>query len=226
MGAQFLGTNDGTGGSLMSWLARALIEPDLAAYRRLELTDSYAWHRAAWQAFPKLDGQPRPFLSRLDSGPDGFTLLLLSKEHRPERPDWCPEECWAVKSIAPEFLGHRQYRFDLRANPTRKVLKFDANGERTKNGRRKPLTRIDEQSEWLRRKAMESGFNVLEAPEVGFCQDQVFRKRNGHGVHTGVRFRGVLEVTDQQQFEEAFYKGIGSAKGFGFGMLLLQPVRI
>ena len=209
----------------MSWLAKMVIEAELATQRRLQLADGYAWHQVSWQAFPGMDDLARPFLSRLDSGPNGFTLLLLSKECCPVRPEWCPEECWAVKSIAPEFLQHRYYRFDLRANPTRKEAKLDANGERTKNGRRKAITRLDEQTEWLQRKATESGFVVVEAPEVGFCQDQVFRKHSAHGVHTGVRFRGVLEVTDQSRFEEAFYKGIGSAKGFGFGMSLLQPLQ-
>lgn len=209
----------------MSWLAKMLIEPELATQRRLQLTDGYAWHQVAWQAFPGLDERPRTFLSRLDSAPDGFTLMLLSKTHRPERPEWCPEECWAAKPIMPTFLQRRYYRFDLRANPTRKVVKLDVNGQPTKNGRRKPLTRLDEQTDWLQRKAKESGFSIIEAPEVGFCQDQVFRKHSEHGVHTGVRFRGVLEVADPPQFEEAFYKGIGSAKGFGFGMLLLQPIQ-
>lgn len=209
----------------MSWLAKMLIEPELAAQRRLQLTDGYALHQVAWQAFSGLDDQPRAFLSRLDSAPDGYTLLLLSRTHCPQRPEWCPEECWTVKAITPAFLQRRYFRFDLRANPTRNVAKLDANGHPTKNGQRKPITRLDEQTAWLQRKASDSGFTIVEAPEIGFCQDQVFRKRNGHGVHTGVRFRGVLEVTDPPRFEAAFYKGIGSAKGFGFGMLLLQPIQ-
>lgn len=209
----------------MSWLAKMMIEPPLAAQQRLQLTDGYAWHQVAWQAFPDLDEQPRAFLSRLDSTPDGYTLMLLSREHKPEKPEWCPQECWAIKTISPSFFQHSYYRFDLRANPTRKVVKLDAEGKPTKNGRRQPLTRLNEQTDWLQRKASESGFSIIEAPEIGFCQDQVFRKRSEHGVHTGVRFRGVLEVTDPLQFQEAFYKGIGSAKGFGFGMLLLQPTQ-
>lgn len=210
----------------MSWLAKLLIEPELAAFQHLELADSYSWHQVAWQAFPGLDDQPRPFLSRLDSGLDGYTLLLLSKQYQPQRPVWCPEECWAVKSIATNFLLFRYYRFDLRANPTRRIVKIGPDGKPAKNGRRRPLTRLDEQSAWLQRKAEQSGFSILEAPDIGFCQDQVFRKRGGRGVHTGVRFRGLLEVTNQENFESAFYQGIGSAKGFGFGLLLLQPVRI
>lgn len=210
----------------MSWLAKLLIEPEWAAFKHLELSDSYRWHQLAWQAFPDLDGQPRPFLSRLDTGPEGYTMLLLSKEHLPQRPAWCPEEYWAVKTIAPGFLHFHHYRFDLRANPTRKLAKLGPDGERAKNGRRQPLTQIGEQTEWLQRKAEQSGFKIIEAPDIGFCQDQVFRKRTGRGVHTGVRFRGLLEVTHQENFETTFYRGLGSAKGFGFGLLLLQPVRL
>jgi CRISPR system Cascade subunit CasE len=208
----------------MSWLAKLLIEPEWAAFKHLEFTDGYSWHQLAWQAFPGLDGQPRPFLSRLDSGPDGYSLLLLSKDHEPQRPGWCSEDCWEIKMIAPHFLHHHHYRFDLRANPTRKIPKPTSDGERAKNGRRQPLTGLVEQTDWLQRKAEQSGFKIIEAPEIGFCQDQVFRKRSGCGVHTGVRFRGLLEVTHQEGFETAFYRGLGSAKGFGFGLLLLQPI--
>ena len=88
------------------------------------------------------------------------------------------------------------------------------------------MTQLGEQAEWLRRKAEQSGFKIIDAPDIGFCQDQVFRKRSGRGVHTGVRFRGLLEVVQQESFETAFYRGLGSAKSFGFGLLLLQPVKI
>ncbi len=208
----------------MSWLAKMHIDHEVAASMRIDLSDGYAWHQIAWQVFPGLDDQTRSFLWRLDSGTDGYKLLLLSKQHQPHRPNWCEEDCWAVKTISPEFLKLRHYRFDLRANPTKCVPKIGANGQPAKNGRRKPLTKLDEQNAWLQRKAADAGFKLIDAPDVGFCQDQVFRKHSGRGVHTAVRFKGILEVTDPSLFEAAFYQGIGSAKGFGFGMLLLQPI--
>ena len=51
-----------------------------------------------------------------------------------------------------------------------------------------------------------------------------FHRRGDEGLHVGVRFRGVLNVTDKERFADAFRHGIGSAKGFGFGMLILKPV--
>jgi CRISPR system Cascade subunit CasE len=53
-----------------------------------------------------------------------------------------------------------------------------------------------------------------------------FRKKGQAGYHGGVQFRGTLEVTDPVKFAETYQSGIGSAKGFGFGMLLLAPVKL
>lgn len=38
-----------------------------------------------------------------------------------------------------------------------------------------------------------------------------------------VRFEGVLKVTDADQFRQTIASGIGSAKGFGFGLLSVAP---
>ena len=208
----------------MSWLARAFISSSGAMDAGLAGADAYAWHRAAWQAFPGIDGERRPFLSRLDVTDDGFTLYLLCRDHEPRIPPWCPDAAWAVKPIAPTFIRARTYRFDLRANPTRRVVKLGEDGQPTKNGCRKPLDSLGDQIGWLERKASAAGFNVVDVPEVGVRQDQVFRKHGSRGVHTGVRFQGLLEVTEPDVFKTAFFQGIGSAKGFGFGMLLLQPI--
>jgi CRISPR system Cascade subunit CasE len=50
--------------------------------------------------------------------------------------------------------------------------------------------------------------------------------RCGKEDHSGgrflaVRFEGVLEVTDPDQLLQTVSEGIGSAKGFGFGLLSL-----
>lgn len=211
----------------MSWLAK--IRVDFATAATLRLSDNYAWHRAAWGAFPGRDGEPRQFLSRLDIHAGGFDLLLLSPEPL-ARPSWCPEDYYAAKKVASGFLEHRYYQFDLRANPSRKVTKLDREGKPTKNGRRLALLRAEDQLDWLLRKANGSGFRLLGSPPVHIdpAVPHLFRipKMNSSGLHLGVNFRGLLEVTHREQFREAFHRGIGSAKAFGFGMLLLKPVHL
>lgn len=209
----------------MSWLAQITVDRDSAAQRRL--FDSYAWHQAAWEAFPGRNGQNRSFLSRLDLRDGVFQLLLLSTT-QPTRPSWCGEEGWRLLPVPAGFLEHSRYRFDLVANPTRKIVKSDPDGRPTKNGKRVALLRAEDQLAWLQRKAADGGFRLLYIPPVDIDRATAsafsIRSRQEHGMHFGVRFRGLLEVENRDAFQEAFYKGVGSAKAFGYGMLVLQPI--
>ena len=54
----------------------------------------------------------------------------------------------------------------------------------------------------------------------------IFRQKEHSAYHGGVQFRGVLEVTDREHFIQTYQAGIGGAKGFGFGLLLLSPVNL
>lgn len=209
----------------MSWLARITVDRDSAA--GLRLFDSYAWHQAAWDAFPGRDQQDRSFLSRLDLRDGVFQLLLLSTTE-PTRPSWCGQEDWRLVTLPASLLDHSHYRFDLVANPTRKVVKLDRSGGQTKNGKRVALLHAEDQLAWLQRKAADGGFRLLHIPPVDVDRATAsafsIRSRQEHGMHFGVRFRGLLEVQNRVAFQEAFYKGVGSAKAFGYGMLVLQPI--
>ena len=205
----------------MIWLARAYLSVWEAAQR--ELRDRYAWHKAVWNCFP---GQPeagRDFLTRLDELDGRFRLYLLARRE-PRRPDWCPAGSWSVKPVAPSFLEHERYRFDLLANPTRKVASLTSEGERRKNGRREALADPESRLAWLRAKAGAHGFALEAEPNVGPSQNHVFYRQGKPGLHVGVRFSGTLRVVERERFNAAFLGGIGSAKAFGFGMLLLQPL--
>jgi CRISPR system Cascade subunit CasE len=39
-----------------------------------------------------------------------------------------------------------------------------------------------------------------------------------------VEFRGTLRVTDPAKFRRVFTGGLGSAKAFGFGLLVIAPL--
>ena len=206
----------------MTWLARLTLSRDDVV--RQGLFDSYDWHQAAWQCFPAMCGQQRDFLMRLDWLADSSRLYLLSGS-LPSKPAWCPSTAWALKEIPDGFLDHTRYRFDLLANPTKKLIIRDSSGVQTK-GRRVPLLHEYEQRQWLEKKGRQHGFCIFEDSRLAIdpAKTILFRRKNIKGSHVGVRFRGVLSVTDHNCFSEAFRKGIGSAKAFGFGMLLLQPL--
>jgi CRISPR system Cascade subunit CasE len=208
----------------MTYLTQVLV--DFATAARLRLRDSYDWHQAVWKAFPGRDGARRDFLTRLDSHRDGFRLLIVSTV-KPMRPDWCgPDpESWKTKPIPETYFTRSLYAFQLCANPTKKVTKLASDGSPTKNGRRLPLRTREELVAWLIRKGEQDGFSVNAATLRCFPRGREYFEKNGQrGLHSAVEFQGTLTVRDLAKFQEAFTRGIGPAKAFGFGLLVIAPL--
>ena len=195
------------------------------AVRLLRIRDSYDWHQRVWQAFGGRDGEARDFLIRIDRKEEAFRVLILSITV-PSRPDWCPSDCFATKLIPDEFFHHTDFAFTLLSNPTKKI-RSNAAGERTKNGRRVPLTTREDLLAWLQRKAGSAGFSFdpdhIQTVPRGREYFQMDKPRN-LGLHAAVEFRGHLHVTNLATFRSTVAKGIGSAKAFGFGLLVLAPL--
>jgi len=96
--------------------------------------------------------------------------------------------------------------------------------EGRKHGVRHGLLNEEQQIGWLHRKAKQAGFlvhSIVVTPEGSVS----FVKADGGKQYRlsllSVRFDGLLEVTHPQRLRETLAKGIGSAKGFGFGLLSL-----
>lgn len=239
----------------MSWLAR--LEVDAEAIRNQGISDDiYTWHKMLWQCYPDAPEAKRDFLTRIDELEGAYRLWVMAKR-KPTRPQWCPPDGFALKEINPSFLNHRYYAFDLRANPTKSLVRRGPNGEtlfkvgsdgeallradgkpKRKHGKRVPLVEPEELRAWLIHKSevrckenggdVAGGFKIVEGKplEILPMVENYFRKRGQSGYHGGVQFRGTLEVTDRQKFIETYESGIGSAKSFGFGLLLLAPVEM
>lgn len=178
------------------------------------------------------DETPPPFLTRLDDKPSGAQLLIVSPVE-PHRPDWLgAADTWESKPIPPTYFQARRYRFQLRANPTHKPVK-DSNGRYiadAKKRKRRAITGDAELADWLRRKGEAGGFRLCEGAALEIWRDvQRFEKRRDGvrhpGVHATVDFSGLIEITDPALFLRAtFSRGLGSAKAFGFGLLVLAPL--
>jgi CRISPR system Cascade subunit CasE len=205
------------------YLTQLLLDPRCRRVRA-DLADPYELHRTLLRAFPDAeDGGPGRVLYRVEPprGEPRFAVLVQSDV----TPDWsrlevpsgyllCPP---ATKPFAPSFALGQRLCFRLRANPTVK-----------RDGKRRPLLDEAQQRAWLDRKAAEAGFRVVRAeasPEGASCG----HKPAGADTLTltlhAVRFDGLLAVTDTGRLQQALQAGIGSAKGFGFGLLSLAPER-
>jgi CRISPR system Cascade subunit CasE len=73
--------------------------------------------------------------------------------------------------------------------------------------------------QWLTQRAEKNGFEVSSVIAQGYQQHR-FKKRQIK-IST-LDFEGLLEITEPELFKTALFKGIGSAKAFGCGMLLIK----
>jgi CRISPR system Cascade subunit CasE len=195
------------------------------AIRLLHIRDTYDWHQRVWQAFKGYANSTRNFLIRIDRKEEAYRVLILSSIE-PTKPDWCPTGCFETKTIPEGFYSYTRYRFSLLANPTKKMRVINADGNRKKNGRRQPITQRTELIEWLQRKAQDGGFKInSDSISTVPRGREYFHKDNcSHGVHNAVEFQGELSIENPLQFRQTLASGIGSAKAFGFGLLILDPI--
>jgi CRISPR system Cascade subunit CasE len=213
------------GNGVKNFLTQALVDHMPAAKNRIYHHGH--WHARIWQAFNPVEGDrgPRRFLYAVEETSQGYKVLILS-EAVPTRPDWCPAHGWTTKTIPDDFLTHSRYVFSLTANPT-----IDRS-----HGRRVSLAKRiepDDDAEprlldWLARKGTQGGFRIYRGKTLvqpGDIQTFPTSDRSQTITIHYVRYRGVLEVTNLTVFEQSFHTGIGRAKSFGAGMLLLKPIQ-
>ena len=213
---------------------------------RLDLAQPYQMHRTIWNCHPTLRRDPATgeFLDRLlfrvdsDNGPP--TVLVQSEVE----PDWhtlpadylrtSPPDC---KTLDVSFAAGQRLRFRLRANTTKRVAAKNPHLGATMVGKRVALLTEAEQIRWLLRKGEAGGFHVpgewvkptdaktgepTELPNFrvnAIPEPRVRSVKGADGVLAAVRFEGILVVTDPARFRDSLFAGIGSGKGFGFGLL-------
>ena len=192
----------------MRYLSQATVPVPSALHAGI--TDGYTWHKAIWDSFPGRPDADRDFLFRVDRRGEHVRILVLSAD--PPMPTGLLK--WQTKEVADGFLAHDAYRFQLKANPTMR---------RSSDKRRLAIFDEDRLKAWIDRKAQVGGFS-MESLVVGAPVAEVFVKHGKRGKHVAVEYEGVLRVVDRDAFVETFQNGIGAAKGFGFGLLMLQPI--
>jgi CRISPR system Cascade subunit CasE len=79
---------------------------------------------------------------------------------------------------------------------------------------------------WIVRKGEQGGFVVdVETTRTYSRGREYFQKQAVSGLHSAVEYQGILSVTDPTAFHHTFTRGIGSAKAFGFGLLVIAPIQ-
>ncbi len=199
----------------------------------------YTLHQEVWRLFSDSPERKRDFIYRLDK--DGLCPVIYSVSKRK------PEEqagAWqvATKEYAPKLIAGTELAFLLRANPV--VTRKNANGGQQRHDvvmdRKKalqeqgvtkqdmPCTAIlahEAGQGWLVRRTEQHGFAVQQSNILveRYRQERLAKKQNKGKIQFSLLdFSGRLTVTDPELFTHALFNGIGPAKGFGCGLLLVR----
>jgi len=114
------------------------------------------------------------------------------------------------------FLNGSQWRFSILAFPSKKVKTIGQ-----KNSRRQLLTGNRERLSWLTKQGENNGFSIVSATETPEQEKTELAKKSGSFFLSGVRYDGILRITDEEKFRTAFEKGIGPEKAYGYGLLMI-----
>lgn len=167
------------------------------------------------------DGDPR-LLFRIEDTSEGTQILVQSHV----APNWqlaladfavlrCPPES---KPFDLRLEAGRLYRFRLLANPT--VKKKNDQGAPYRLG----LIQEADQIAWLTRKLADAGVTLASCvtmPRGLQHSDKNPAKDERAATHLAVLFEGVLQAQDPARLRAVVESGVGSAKGYGFGLLSL-----
>lgn len=212
----------------MLYLSQISFKMNPETFRFLgELNFTYKAHQLVSLTQPE-NAQGGRVLWRLESAKNKLPKLLVQTDFVPdfvrleasefgkfvEKPE--------VKKIKIDTKIGQQFGFKVRVNPT--MREFVKNLPKGKRGPRLPILEISELAKWILRKEENSGFKIYHSqidPEAPL----IFKKPNGDAVVLySTCLSGKLIITDSALFLETVGKGLGSAKGFGFGMISLKRI--
>ena len=183
-------------------------------------SNPYRVHRRLMMA---CDGDPR-LLFRIEDTSEGTQILVQSHIE----PNWpfafgdfavlrCPPES---KSFDLHLEAGRLYRFRLLANPT--VKKKSDDGKPYRLG----LIKEADQLAWLTRKLEDAGVKLASCVVMprGLQHSGKNPAQDANAAtHLAVLFEGALQAQDPARLRAVVESGVGSAKGYGFGLLSLAP---
>jgi len=207
------------------YLTRFLLDPRDRLVRKV-ISNRYELHRALLSAFQDLPREEIGLLYRLErSSQDELRSLVLLAQTQ-VNPHWSglfparlPTLSVEVKTFQLEPVAGELFYFRLEGNPTIRRNQGEYSGKRVE------LRSLEEQSQWMERKAVQHGFHLLslESTDLGKVISTKLEETKKQTItHQSVLYQGRLEVTDPDSFLAAVRGGVGGAKGFGFGLLSLS----
>jgi CRISPR system Cascade subunit CasE len=194
----------------------------------------YGVHKAVWDLFADTPDRERDFLYRKSAGPAPAFTIVSQRLPLAGHPAWR----LASKPYNPDLALGDRLAFSLRANPVRSVrgeddkqsrhdVVMDLKTRQREAPARQSLPELMEEAgkAWLLARAPFWGAEVDPASlrVDGYCQ-WVFYKKERRVKFSTLDFEGALAVKDPERFLEVLYSGVGPAKAFGCGLLLVRRI--
>lgn len=193
----------------------------------------YRIHQALWNLFETDPDADRDFLYRQEGQADELAFLVLSR-----RQPGNDEGLWQVqtKAYAPRLQYGQRLAFSIRINPV--VKRRDEGGRQYRHDLVMDLKKnypesADNQAErvqhaawqWLANRQSQYGFELVAPTVIGEAYRQWrFSGKGGDRISfSSIDCSGQLTVTNTSRFESALMNGVGPAKAFGCGLLLIRP---
>ncbi|MDH5511527.1 MAG: type I-E CRISPR-associated protein Cas6/Cse3/CasE [Nitrospinota bacterium] len=225
------------------YITQAALRKDLslATLSAILRGGEYAAHQHIWKLFQtEADNQTRILFRRDDIGQWPRFLVVSSRPPEDTKNMWRIE----TKSYSPALKKGMRLAFSLRANPV--VTRHDENGKQKRDdvimAHKKNLTAQNVPKRewptsaeliqtigvgWLARRAENYGFSIDQKQVIAEAyQHHSYYKRGAKNpiIFSALDFNGLLIVDEPTLFQKALYGGIGPAKGFGCGMLMVRRV--
>ena len=205
--------------------------------RRLIGLNGYREHQALWNLFDPDPEAKRDFLFRRDGHAQLPIYYLVSRRIPSDR-----EGLWEIetKNYAPCLQAGQTLAFSLRVNPV--ITRTDDNGKSRRDdvvmdlkkqigwkdlprSARPPLAQLVQQAgeQWMSNRQERLGATVGTVRADGYRQHHGYKRGQGTAIrYSTLDLQGTLTIVGEERFLDALFLGIGPAKAFGCGLLLVR----
>lgn len=197
--------------------------------KNLDIANPYFTHQFVACLVGSRDTENERYLYRV-AGDDDAPIIFILSAQKPVGSDVLCEE------YTPRFVSGEQVDFELRVNPVRTThttgkrcrhdIIMDAKSRMRESGCETKTTSDiirEEGVKWLAARAEGLGFEMLGSIWVGNYQRQAFYKGEEKLItFSTLDYSGTLTVINPEVFVEKLFSGIGHAKGFGCGLLMVK----
>ncbi len=200
--------------------------------------NAYYEHQCLWGLFPESPDASRDFIYRGEVRHLTRVYYMVSSRQPQPSSEWLVE----TRPYQPKIIAGDQLAFSLRVNPV--ITRKNAVGKPQRHdvvmntkkemdyaalsaASRPPMGAVIQQAgiQWLENRKEKYGFEFDPESVIveRYDQHQAYKQGNKGAIrYSSMDFSGVLTVVDSELFSQTLMHGVGPAKAFGCGLLLVR----